>query len=101
MRQLLVAALVVAAFGSSTAEAQRRPARDVFYVTASEANIRSGPTTNAPIIGRFSYCDAVPVVRQMPGTSWYVVRVGGRQGYMSSTVIGPLPPPGCGRGRRN
>lgn len=102
LKSLAIATVLTLAglLASTPADAQRRQARDVFYVSSSSANVRSGPSTSARIIGRLDYCQPVPVVRQMPGTSWYVVNLGGRRGFMSSTVISPFPPPGCGRRRR-
>lgn len=57
-------------------------------LTANQtANIRSGPGTNYPAIGRLSAGDSYPIVAKNPAGDWYQFQIEGRDGWVISSLV--------------
>ncbi len=54
---------------------------------ANRVNVRSGPGTAYPAFGSLLPDSSLPVVGRSSTTSWYVVDYGGRQGWVSGSVV--------------
>ena len=80
------------------------PACTIAIVTTTGLNIRSGPSTDYPVIAGIAWGDAVTVLGQSSGGAWIFIRTNdGTQGWITRSltdfdfncvvVIIPAPPP--------
>ena len=80
------------------------PACTIAIVTTTGLNIRSGPSTDYPVIAGIGWGDAVTVIGQSSGGAWIFIRTSdGTQGWITRSltdfdfncvvVIIPAPPP--------
>jgi hypothetical protein len=57
-------------------------------LTANQtANVRSGPGTSYPAIGRLSAGDSYPIVAKNPGGDWYQFEIEGREGWVTASLV--------------
>ena len=71
-----------------TAAPAQPPAPDTCQVTAGSlnVNVRSGPSTDYPIITALLAGSSAPVTGQSVDGTWYVVTVGGVRGWVAASV---------------
>jgi len=70
-------------------DAVRRQVRQGF-VASKHANIRSGPTASAAVIGQYP-AGSVVAVTGGPTDGWYEVAHGGRTGYVWAALVDRQP----------
>jgi len=72
---------------------QGEPKLNVQYVTAQRVNVRQGPSTEHPVLGKVVYDEAVQVLSD-PAQEWVLVRIEGDgiEGYMSSKFLQETAP---------
>lgn len=77
----------------ATSEAVTGPAPEVWYVTGRSVNVRMGPSTDAPIVGKLLRGDAALMLADN-GAGWAQVTVEGDgvTGYVSMDFISPDAP---------
>ena len=65
----------------------------VRYVAASSVNVREGPSTGNPVVGRVAYADAVEILSE-PANGWVEIRIEGDgvYGYMAARFLQEIPP---------
>lgn len=70
------------------APAPPAPAAEVRFVNANAINVRQGPSTNDPVIGRLTRSEAVTVVADN-GDGWVLVRLEGDgvEGYVAGRLL--------------
>ncbi|AZB65281.1 SH3 domain-containing protein [Cereibacter sphaeroides] len=75
---------------AATVAETRQPAGEVRHVTADAVNVRSGPSTAYPVVGRVLRGDAVLVDGPQEG-SWAPIRIEGDgvSGYMAARFLAP------------
>jgi hypothetical protein len=81
-------AVVVVAPVPETAAADPVPEPEVRFVNANAINVRQGPSTNDPVIGRLTRSEAVTVVSDN-GDGWVLVRLEGDgvEGYVAGRLL--------------
>ncbi len=69
------------------------------YFAPGTVNVRSGPSTTAPIVYRLRAGETVDALGRVAGTAWLLVgQGGGAMGYVSESVVrasGPAPAAAC------
>jgi uncharacterized protein YgiM (DUF1202 family) len=72
----------------TTPPVEAAPALDVRFVNSNAINVRQGPSTNDPVIGRLTRNEAVTVVADK-GDGWVLVRIEGDgvEGYVAGRLL--------------
>jgi len=74
---------------------QSEPGIEVRYVTAQSVNVREGPSTGHPVLGRVIFAEAVQILSD-PTKDWVLIRIEGDgiEGFMASRFLHPENPQG-------
>lgn len=72
-----------------------QPLTAVLYVSAERVNVRSGPSTNDPVVGSVEFSEAVQVLSD-PAEPWVRIRIEGDgiEGFMASRFLSQTEPQG-------
>ena len=71
------------------------PVLEVRYVSAKRVNVRQGPSTDQPVLGKVVFAEAVQVMSD-PTEEWVMIRIEGDgiEGYMASRFLQRTDPQG-------
>jgi len=81
-------AYVSTAYTKETSETTPAPTGEVYYVSASVLNVRTGPGTNSAILGQLRKGSAVKVLASA-GTEWLKVNYNGKTAYVYKAYVTP------------